>query len=244
MNRVALVTGGSRGIGAAIVRRLAEGGHTIAFTYRSDADAAERVATEVRALGVEVLPIRADTASAEACDGAVRQVLDAYGRIDVLVVSAGITRDGLAMRMKPEQFDEVLAVNLSGAFYMARAVLTPMVRARWGRIVFLSSVAGLYGNAGQANYAASKAGLIGMAKSLAKEVGSRSITVNVVAPGFIETDMTAGLPDRIREGARERTALQRLGEPREVAAVVSFLASDDASFITGETLCVSGGLVL
>jgi 3-oxoacyl-[acyl-carrier protein] reductase len=241
---VAIVTGGSRGIGAAICRRLAADGFDVALSYRSGQEQAEAVAADCRAAGVSALAVRADAASSEDCAAFVSAVLAAFGRIDALVNNAGITRDGLAMRMSDEQFDSVLSVNLKGSFVMARQVLPSMMKARSGRIVNISSVAGVYGNAGQANYSAAKAGLIGLTLSLSKEVGSRNITVNAVAPGFIETDMTAGLNDKMREAVLPRISLGRFGNPEDVAGTVSFLVSKDASYLTGQIIVVSGGLAL
>jgi 3-oxoacyl-[acyl-carrier protein] reductase len=241
---VAIVTGGSRGIGAAICRRLAADGFDVALSYRSGQEQAEAVAAECRTAGVQALAVRADAASSEDCAAFVSAVLAAFGRIDALVNNAGITRDGLAMRMSDEQFDSVLSVNLKGSFVMARQVLPSMMKARSGRIVNISSVAGVYGNAGQANYSAAKAGLIGLTLSLSKEVGSRNITVNAVAPGFIETDMTAGLNDKMREAVLPRISLGRFGNPEDVAGTVSFLVSKDASYLTGQIIVVSGGLAL
>jgi 3-oxoacyl-[acyl-carrier protein] reductase len=241
---VAIVTGGSRGIGAAICRRLAADGFDVALSYRSGQEQAEAVAAECRAAGAQTLTVRADAGSSEDCAAFVSAVLATFGRIDALVSNAGITRDGLAMRMSDDQFDAVVSVNLKGAFVMARQVLPAMMKARSGRIVNISSVAGVYGNAGQANYSAAKAGLIGLTLSLSKEVGSRGITVNAVAPGFIETDMTAALNEKMREAVLPRISLGRFGNPEDVAGAVSFLVSADASYLTGQTIVVSGGLSL
>ena len=242
--KVAVVTGGSRGIGAAIARRLARDGFDVALSYRSGADAAEGVAADCRAVGARVLVRQADAGSTADCAAFVAAVLAEFGRVDALVNNAGITRDTLAMRMTDEMFDQVLSVNLRGAFAMCRQVLPAMMKQRSGRIVNISSVAGVSGNAGQANYAAAKAGLIGLTMSLAKEVGSRGITVNAVAPGFVETDMTVGLNEKLKAAALERIALGRFGQPDDIAGAVSFLVSKDAAYLTGQTLVVSGGLSL
>lgn len=241
---VAIVTGGSRGIGAAIARRLAGDGFDVALSYRSGAEQAAAVAEECRALGARTLAVRADAGSSAECAAFVAATVAEFGRVDVLVNNAGITRDGLAMRMTDDQFDQVLSVNLKGAFVMSRQVLPLMMKARSGRIVNISSVSGVLGNPGQANYAAAKAGMIGLTMSLAKEVGSRGITVNAVAPGFIDTDMTVGLNEKMREAALSRIALGRFGRPEDIAGAVSFLASPDAAYLTGQTLVVSGGLAL
>jgi len=241
---VAVVTGGSRGIGAAVARRLARDGFDVALSYRSGQEAAEAVAEECRAVGAQALAFRADAGSSEDCATFVAAVLARFGRIDALVNNAGITRDGLAMRMSDDQFDSVVSVNLKGAFVMCRQVLPTMMKARSGRIVNVTSVAGVFGNAGQANYSAAKAGLIGLTQSLAKEVGSRGITVNAVAPGFVETDMTVGLNDKLREAALTRIALGRFGQPDDIAGCISFLVSKDAAYLTGQTIVVSGGLSL
>ena len=241
---VAIVTGGSRGIGAAICRRLAADGFDVALSYRSGQEQAEAVAAACRESGAQALAVCADAGSSDDCAAFVSTVLATFGRVDALVNNAGITRDGLAMRMSDDQFDSVVSVNLKGAFVMARQVLPAMMKARTGRIVNISSVAGVYGNAGQANYSAAKAGLIGLTLSLSKEVGSRGITVNAVAPGFIETDMTAALNDKMREAVLPRIALGRFGNPEDVAGAVAFLVSEDASYLTGQTIVVSGGLSL
>ncbi len=241
---VAIVTGGSRGIGAAVARRLARDGFDVALSYRSGQEAAEAVAEECRAAGAKALAFRADAGSSEDCATFVAAVLAQFGRVDALVNNAGITRDGLAMRMSDDAFDQVVSVNLKGAFVMCRQVLPAMMKARAGRIVNVTSVAGVFGNAGQANYSAAKAGLIGLTQSLAKEVGSRGITVNAVAPGFVETDMTVGLNDKLREAALTRIALGRFGQPDDIAGAISFLVSKDAAYLTGQTIVVSGGLSL
>jgi 3-oxoacyl-[acyl-carrier protein] reductase len=240
--RVALVTGGSRGIGAAVAHALAEAGATVVVCARNGA-AAEATATTLAERGHRAIGLAADVSRAADAERAVALCTDRFGRLDILVNNAGITRDGLAMRMKDEDWSEVLAVNLSGPFYCARASLRAILKQRQtGRIINIGSVVGSMGNAGQANYVASKAGLIGLTKALAKEVASRGVTVNAIAPGFIETDMTAGLPDALKEGYRAQIPLGRFGSAAEVAGVVAFLASDAAAYITGQVIHVNGGM--
>jgi 3-oxoacyl-[acyl-carrier protein] reductase len=241
---IALVTGASRGIGAAIARKLADDGWSVAIVYRKEQDKAESVAAECRSRGVRAEVFAADIGSEEDCRRLVESVHQTLGPVSLLVNNAGMNRDGLCLRMSREQFTSVIDANLTGTFLMCRFVLPDMIKARQGRIINLTSVAGLYGNAGQVNYAASKAGVIGLTLSLAKEVASRQVTVNAVAPGFIETDMTAALPDKIRDQAKAAIALGRLGKPEEVADLVAWLASPSASYITGQIIEISGGLVL
>jgi 3-oxoacyl-[acyl-carrier protein] reductase len=239
---VALVTGGSRGIGQAIVEALAEAGAAVALCARH-AEAAAEAAKAVEGQGGQALGLAADVGRAEDADRLVAACLDRFGRLDILVNNAGITRDGLILRMKDEDWDQVLAVNLDGAFRCARAALRPMLRQRQGgRIVNISSVVGSMGNVGQANYVASKAGLMGLTRALAREVASRAITVNAVAPGFIETEMTAVLPEQAKQAQHAQIPLGRFGTAREVAAVVAFLASDGAAYITGQVIHVNGGM--
>jgi 3-oxoacyl-[acyl-carrier protein] reductase len=244
MSRVALVTGASRGIGRSIAVLLAARGHHVAVNYRTNAGAATEVVEAIEGTGGEALAVQADVSDADQVTAMFAAVEEHLGAVEVLVNNAGVTRDGLLLRMQPEAWDEVLATDLRSAYLCSRAALRAMVKARWGRIVSIGSVSGVAGNAGQANYAAAKAGLIGFSKSLAKEVGSRGITVNVVAPGFIETDLTASLAATSAERLLENISLGRFGRPEEIASVVGYLASDEAGYITGQTIVVDGGLAL
>lgn len=245
MAKRALVTGGSRGIGRAVCLALAARGMRVAVNYAGNAAAAEEVVQACLQQGApDAFAVQADVSDAEQVRALVAAVSERWGGVDVLVNNAGITRDGLMMRMSEQDFDAVLATNLKGAFACMQAVMRPMMKQRWGRIVNLSSVVGLRGNLGQANYAASKAGLIGMSKSAAKELASRGITVNCVAPGFIETDMTAVLPESVRTALLGQIPLARLGAAEEVAAAVAFLASPESAYITGQVLCVDGGMAM
>lgn len=240
--KVAIVTGGSRGIGAEIVRRLVADGAKVAFTYNSSPDAADAIVAE---LGDDrTMAVKCNVTNDEEVNSLVEETLTRWGNIHILVNNAGVTRDTLVLRMSREDFESVLETNLTGAFVMSKAVMRPMMKERWGRIVNIASVVGLVGNPGQANYVASKAGLIGMSKSMAREVASRNILVNCVAPGFIETDMTAKLNEKQQEAITGQIALGKIGSPADVAAAVSFLASDEASYITGQVLAVDGGMTM
>ena len=239
--RAALVTGGNRGIGRAVAGRLAEAGADVAVFARS-ANSVKQATEELSGAGVRSLGLIGDVGSPADVERAWNQLQDAFGKLDILVNNAGLTRDNLLLRMKPEEWEEVLRVNLGGAFHWSRLAVKPMIRRRWGRIVNMASVVGLTGNAGQANYAASKAGLIGFSKSLAAEMASRGVTVNVVAPGFIETDMTAALDAATRGAYEARIPAGRLGSADDVANLVLFLASPLSDYITGQVICVDGGL--
>jgi len=240
----ALVTGASRGIGRALPSARAEAGAAVALNYAGSASAASETAAAVEALGRKALLVQADVGKADAFEQMVAQVLEAFGSLDILVNNAGITRDNLIMRMKEEDFDQVIETNLKGVFNGIKAVTRPMMKQRSGRIINISSVVGSTGNAGQANYAAAKAGVIGLTKTAARELASRGITVNCVAPGFIETDMTDKLSDEIRTQMAVQIPLGRFGQAAEIAAVVRFLASDAASYITGQTIHVDGGMYM
>jgi 3-oxoacyl-[acyl-carrier protein] reductase len=242
--RVAVVTGGGRGIGRAVALRLANDGADVAISYRSNDQAAEAAAEEARAAGARCEIFKGDVASPDDVEALVKGVMDAFGRIDILVNNAGLTRDNLMMRMKEEEFDDVLNTNLKGTYLCTRAVLRPMIRARWGRIVNISSVVGLVGNAGQANYAASKAGIIGFTKSVAREVAQRGITANVVAPGYVETELTGNLPEKVKNQIQGQGPAGRFGEAEEVAEVVAFLAGEGSGYVTGQTVAVDGGMTM
>ena len=240
----AVVTGGSRGIGRAIVLRLAAQGADVTFSYRGNAAAAEETAAAVRELGRQALPVQGDVSDPAAADALIKAALGAFGKVDILVNNAGITRDDLIMRMSLEAWQDVINTNLSGAFYAIKAVTRPMLKAKGGRIVNITSVSGQAGQTGQANYSAAKAGLIGLTKATARELASRGITCNAVAPGFVLTELTQNLAQPLQDEITARTPLGRFGTPEEIANAVAFLASDDAAYITGQVLAVDGGLVM
>ena len=240
----ALVTGASRGNGRAIALRLAAPAADVAFRFHGNTSAADATVADIESRGRKGLAIQADVSDAGAADGLVKSVVDAYGKVDILVNNAGITRDDLIMRMTVESFREVLETNLFGAFYMTKAVTRPMLRARGGRIVNITSVSGQAGQTGQANYSSAKAGLIGLTKATARELASRSITCNAVAPGFVLTELTKDLPENLMQQLTAATPLARFGTTEEIASAVAFLASDEAAFITGQILGVDGGLVM
>lgn len=239
----AIVTGGSRGIGAAISEKLAKDGYDVVINCASSVEKAEAIAEKCRAHGVKAIVKKWDVADYAACDATMKEVKEEMGAPAVLVNNAGITRDGLFVRMKPEQFDDVIATNLKGTFNMLQIVGAMMMRAKAGSIINLSSVVGITGNAGQANYAASKAGVIGLTKSAAKELGARGVRVNAVAPGFIESDMTDVLPDEVKNAMLGQIAMKRCGKPEEIANLVAFLASDAASYITAQVIVADGGMI-
>jgi len=242
--KTALITGGSRGIGKAIALRLAGQGADVAFSYKGNEVAAAATAGELEALGRRAVPIQGDVREPESAEAVVKAALEALGKIDILVNNAGITRDDLIMRMTPEAWRDVLETNLFGAFWTTKAVTRPMLKARGGRIINITSVSGQAGQMGQANYSSAKAGLIGLTKATARELASRGITVNAVAPGFVLTELTESLPDDLKAQITERTPLGRFGTTEEIASAVAFLASDEASYITGQVLAVDGGLVM
>lgn len=242
--RVAVVTGSSRGIGRAIAQALAAQGASVVVNYAINEEAARQVVDAISAAGGTAMAVQADVSKAEQAAALMDAAIRAYGRLDILVNNAGITRDTLILRMSEEDWDIVLNTNLKGAFHCMKAAIKPMMRQRYGRIISISSVSGIAGNAGQANYAAAKAGLIGLSKSVARELASRNITVNVIAPGLISTDLTASLPAELIAAGVQRTPLGRMGTPQEIAAAAVFLASEEAGFITGQVLVVDGGLAL
>ena len=242
--KVALVTGASRGIGRAIALRLAGEGAKVAINYAGNTAKAEAVKAEIEQNGGEAILVQADVADSSAVEAMVAKVTEAFGQIDILVNNAGITRDGLLMRMKEEDFDAVVNTNLKGVFHCTKTVSKLMMKKRSGCIINMASVVGIMGNAGQTNYAAAKAGVIGFSKSAAKELAARGITVNVVAPGFIDTDMTAAMTDKAKELTLTGIPMKKMGTPEDVANAVLFLASDCASYITGQTVNVDGGMVM
>ena len=242
--KTAVVTGGSRGIGRAVCLELAKGGANVVLCYAGNEAAAAETVSACEALGAKALAVKCDVADGEQVKALMDEAVKSFGRIDILVNNAGITRDGLLMMMKEADFDAVISANLRGTFLCMKAVARTMMKQRYGRIVNLSSVVGLRGNAGQVNYAASKAGVIGMTKSLAKELASRGVTVNAVAPGFIDTDMTAAMPEAAKTATLATIPMGRLGAPEDVARAVAFLASDEAAYITGQVLAVDGGMAM
>jgi 3-oxoacyl-[acyl-carrier protein] reductase len=244
-DKVALVTGGSRGLGRAIALALARQGADVAVNFRGNAEAAGEVVTEIRSMGRAAIPVQGDTsAGRESCEAIVKAALDEFGKVDILVNNAGITRDNLIMRMDAEEWQSVIDTNLSGPFWMTRAIARPMLKARSGRIINMSSVAGRMGNVGQANYASAKAGLIGLTKSVARELASRGITCNAIAPGLIETELTADLNQAARDFVINSTPLGYIGSVDDVAAAAVYFASDEARYITGQVLGVDGGMMM
>ena len=241
-DKIALVTGGSRGIGSAIVEKLAKNGAKIAFTYLSSPDKAQELVQKMEAQGYTVKAYQSDASEHNQCKELINQVITDFGRLDILVNNAGITKDNLILRMTEDQWDQVMNVNLKSAFNLCKFAVAQMMRQKSGSIINISSVVGVFGNAGQSNYAASKAGMIGLTKSLAKEVASRNVRCNAIAPGFIETEMTHGLDDKTKENFLKNIPLGRLAKSSEVADVVAFLASDQSSYVTGQVLSVCGGL--
>ena len=244
MNKTALITGATRGIGKQIALTLAQNGYDIAINYRTENDALKETKKQIEEKGVKCLTVQGDVSNFEDCEKFVKEIIEEYGKIDVLVNNAGITKDTLLMRMKKEDFEDVIDTNLVGTFNVTKNVISHMMKARSGRIINISSVVGVAGNAGQTNYSASKAGMIGFTKSLAKEVASRGILVNAVAPGFIETGMTDVLKEEIKEEIAKSIPLKRMGKTEDVANVVKFLVSEESSYITGQVINVDGGMLM
>lgn len=243
-NKNAIITGGARGIGKEIARTLAENGANIAINYRKFTDDLKLFVEELNSLGVKVLTFKCDVSKEEEVEEFIKEVKNSFGSIDILVNNAGITKDGLLLRMSEKDFTDVIDINLKGTFNMTKAVSSIMVRQRYGKIINISSVVGVAGNAGQCNYAASKAGVIGFSKSIARELASRNINVNVIAPGYINTDMTKVLPDKVKEEVLKTIPMKKIGEPREVANLALFLASNLSDYITGQVINVDGGMVM
>ena len=244
MSKVAFITGATRGIGKAIALELAKEGYNIALNYRTENEALENLKKEISEIGVECYPVEGDVSKAEDSERMTKEIIEYFEQIDVLVNNAGITKDNLILRMKEEEFTDVINVNLVGTFNITKNVIKYMTKKRYGKIINISSVVGISGNAGQSNYAASKAGIIGFTKSIAKELASRNITANAVAPGFIQTDMTNVLKDEVKEAIEGTIPLKRLGTAEDVAKVVKFLASDDSNYITGQVINVDGGMLM
>lgn len=242
--KVAVVTGASRGIGRAVALKLASQGAAVVINYNGSADRAEEVKNEIEKNGGKAVTMQCNVSDFQACENFIKKVITEFGRLDILVNNAGITRDGLLMKMSEEDFDAVLDTNLKGTFHCIRFASRQMMKQRSGRIINLSSVSGVMGNAGQANYSASKAGVIGLTKSAARELASRGITVNAVAPGFIDTEMTQVLNEKVKEGAVAQIPLGRFGQPEDIAEAAAFLASEGAGYITGQVLCVDGGMAM
>jgi len=242
--KTALVTGGSRGIGRAIAIDLAKNGADVAVNYSGNEEKANEVVKEIESLGRKAFAIRANVANADEVNSMVNEVIERFGRLDILVNNAGITKDNLLMRMKESEWDDVININLKGVFNCTKAVTRQMMKQRSGRIINIASIVGIAGNAGQANYVAAKAGIIGLTKTTAKELAGRNITVNAVAPGFISTDMTDQLTEQIRNEMLKQIPLGRFGEPNDIANMVTFIASDKSSYMTGQTLCLDGGMVM
>ena len=244
MSKVAFVTGATRGIGKSIALKLARCGYDIAINYRTENDDLTELLNEIKGFNVRCIAVCGDVSDFEACTNMIKQIISEFGKIDVLVNNAGITKDGLMLKMTEADFMAVLDINLKGAFNCMKAVTKPMMKQRYGRIINITSIVGIIGNAGQVNYAASKAGLIGMTKSAARELASRNITVNAVAPGFIETDMTDVLPDSVKEQLLAQIPMKKLGQTGDIANAVCFLADEKASYITGQVLQVNGGMAM
>lgn len=244
VNKNAIVTGGTRGIGREIAKNLAKNGANIAINYRKYNEEIENLLEELRALGVKALAIKCDISNEDEVDNFIKEVKESFGSVDILINNAGITKDGLLLRMSEKDFNDVIDVNLKGTFNMTKAVSSIMVKQRFGKIINISSVVGVAGNAGQCNYAASKAGVIGFSKSIARELASRNINVNVIAPGYINTDMTKVLPDKVREEVLKTIPMKKIGEPKEIANLVLFLSSDLSNYITGQVINVDGGMVM